>query len=88
MAILSINQGITGLSGVKPAMWFINTTNTTAEATTAGFLTKAYLEGLASFSNADVAAVTVINAGVSTSAWYNISVTGTPGNFVYSLVAI
>lgn len=88
MAILSINQGIPGLVGLSPSVWTIKTTNTTAEVTTAGYLTNAHAEQLASFSNADVAAVTVVNAGVSTTAWYNISVTGTPNAFVYSLVAI
>lgn len=88
MAILSINQGITGLAGIKPGLFVIKTNNTTAEILAAGYLTGAHAEQLASFANADLAAVTVINAGVTTTAWYNISVTGLPGAFVYSLVAI
>ena len=88
MAILSINQGITGLAGVHPNLFLIKTNNTTAEVLTAGYLTNAHAEQIASFANAVLAAVTVVNAGVTTTAWYNISVTGLPGAFVYSLLAI
>lgn len=88
MAILSINQGIPGLVGLSPSIWVMKTNNTTAELLASGFLNNAHAEQLSSFANADVVAATVVNANVATTAWYNIRVTGLPGAFIYSLVAI
>jgi hypothetical protein len=47
MAILSITQGITGLSGVSPSMIFVDTNDTAATVTTAGYLNPTVLvEGI------------------------------------------
>ncbi len=58
MAILNITSGITGLVGVKPALIFLDTTNTVAEVTAAGYLNSAQSDGIAISPNAAVFTIT------------------------------
>lgn len=83
--ILSITSDATGSSSVVPAIIRINTHDTIATVTTAGYLNNANAEHIASFTNQTAALVTTTDGGVS---WYKVVVTGTPGAYVYSLVAI
>jgi hypothetical protein len=93
MAILEINNSITGLSGVIPNFAFIQTSDTLATVTTAGYLTDAVKEGTLILNTSTVNGVIQPNtfAFVSTSdsgsVILMITVTGVPGNFVYSLTA-
>ena len=84
MAILSIQFGATGLAGVLPNTAYINTADTVATITGAGYLNGAHAEGFA-FSPEIAALVYSTDAGVH---WYKTVVTGTAGAYVYSLAAI
>lgn len=88
MAILSATYGITGLAGVSPNLFMLDTTDSVATVTTAGYLNALHSEGALALSNKVVALVTTEAAGVFSTSWYKVVVTGAAGNFVYSLVAI
>jgi hypothetical protein len=87
MAILSITPGITGLAGVNPSYYLIDTSDSVATITTAGYLNSARAEGFV-FSNKNAALVATLTAGVESTSWYKVVVTGAAGDYVYSLVAI
>jgi hypothetical protein len=85
MAILNIVTSVTGLVGVTPRIVYIETNDTLATVTTAGYLNKAQQEG-ASFKESDMALVTIKSSPSATSvqvAWLEISYSS--GN--WSLVA-
>lgn len=89
MAIISATSSIAGLVGVQPGLLFINTTDSLATVTTAGYLTKAVEEQLISIQvptakqpGGTIAFVTTTNG----SAVLSVSVTGVAPNLVYSLV--
>lgn len=75
MAILNIVTSVTGLVGVTPRVVYIDTNDTLATVTTAGYLNKAQQEG-ASFKESDMALVTIKSSPSATSvqvAWLEIS---------------
>ncbi len=76
MAIISIQNGEAGLSGVLPCFIYIETTNTVAEVTTAGFLDASKSQGF-SFNNKQMALVSTQIAGVDTTALYTVAVNPT-----------
>ena len=85
MAILNIVTSVTGLVDVNPRIVYIDTNDTLATVTTAGYLNKAQQEG-ASFKESDMALVTIKSSPSATSvqvAWLEISYSS--GN--WSLVA-
>ena len=86
--ILSITSDATGSSSVVPSICRIDTNDSIATVTTAGYLNHASAEHIAAFNNRTIALVTTVNAGVASANWYQVSVTGTPGAYVYSLVAV
>ena len=86
MAILSATWGITGLAGVSPNFLLIDTHDSVATVTTAGYLNGLQGEGMP-LSNKVMAMVTTVTAGVVATNWYRVSVTGTVPALVYSLVA-
>jgi len=88
MAIISATSSIAGLVGVQPGLLFINTTDSLATVTAAGYLTKAVEEGLISIQvptarqpGGTVAFVNTTNG----TAVLSVVVTGTTPNLVYSL---
>lgn len=82
MAILSIQMGQAGLAGTIPSIIYINTNDTQATIETAGYLNSAaHNEGFV-FEKHQAALVYTTDQGPG---WYIIAITGTPGNFVYSL---
>ncbi len=89
MAIISATSSITGLVGVQPGLVFINTTDTLATVTTAGYLTKAVDEQLISIqvptTNHPRGTIAFVNTTNGT-AVLSVSVTGVAPNLVYSLV--
>lgn len=87
MAILSATWGITGLAGVTPNFLLIDTSDSVATVTTAGYLNGLQGEGMP-LSNKVAALVTTVAAGVASTNWYKVSVTGSVPSLVYSLVAI
>lgn len=74
MAILNVQADQIGQVGVKPGIWLIQTNDTIATVTTAGYLTAAYSAGN-SFNDGDMAGVitklTPSSSDVS-SGWYQI----------------
>lgn len=90
MPILSAQTSFTGLSGIQPNLVFINTNDTIATVTTAGYLTHAVQEGLLTLQNGYMALVnTTVNQAPHTPpvpVWLQVSITGTAPNLVYSLV--
>ena len=83
MSILQATSSITGLSGVIPNLVFINTNDTLATVTTAGYLSKAVQDFLLTVSNSTIALVNTSDEGTT---WLAVSITGTAPNLVYSLV--
>lgn len=81
MAILSIITDVTGFEGIEPQLIYINTNDSLATITTAGYLTKAAHQGYA-FNNQQLAAVNTTTGPV----WLQVSITGISPNQVYSLV--
>lgn len=73
MAILNVLTSQTGLIGVTPSPVYINTNDTIATVTTAGYLNKAVAEGF-SFSNFNIALVYTTDGLCG---WYQISISGT-----------
>ncbi len=98
MPILNIKIGEVGLTGVVPQVVYINTNDTLAQVTAAGYLNKAVQNG-ASFSEYDMALVTTKTTPSATStqvAWLEVSKsgsnwtlvpTGSPGSVVLPTVA-
>lgn len=82
MSILQATSSITGLAGVVPNLVFINTNDSVATVTTAGYLTKAVHENLLTVSNNDMALVYTTSGVV----FLAVSITGVAPNLVYSLV--
>jgi hypothetical protein len=85
MAILNIVTSVTGLVGVTPRIVYIDTNDTLATVTTAGYLNKAQQDG-ASLKESDMALVTIKSSPSAISvqvAWLEISYSS--GN--WSLVA-
>lgn len=75
MAILNIVTSVTGLVGVTPRIVYIDTNDTLATVTTAGYLNKAQQDG-ASLKESDMALVTIKSSPSATSvqvAWLEIS---------------
>jgi hypothetical protein len=90
MAILQCTNSIVGTVGVVPNFVFINTNDTPATVTTAGYLNQVVHEGLLSVSNTDLAFVstkTPAVTGPSAVLVLQVSITGVAPNQVYSLVA-
>jgi hypothetical protein len=98
MAILNIQLGEVGLVGVKPRVIYIDTNDTLATVTTAGYLNKAKQQGFA-FAEYDMALVstkTTPSSTVTQVAWLEVSYTspnwslvptGSPGEVVLPTVA-
>lgn len=86
MAILQCNNSIVGTVGIVPNFVFINTNDTPATVTTAGYLNHVVQEGLLSVSNTDVAFVNTVTAGVSSVLLLQVSITGLAPALVYSLI--
>lgn len=82
MGIKSITEAPTGLVSVNPTVIYINTTDTYATVTTAGYLTSAKQFGTV-FNNLQMALVETSDDGP---VWLQVSVTGTPPQTV-SLIA-
>jgi hypothetical protein len=79
MALISVSSPQSaGLVGVNPYVIFIDTTDTYAVVTTAGYLTKQKQNGFV-FSNEQMALVKTSDDGV---VWLQVSVTGTPPQIV------
>lgn len=75
MAILNIVTSVTGLVGVTPRVVYIDTNDTLATVTTAGYLNAAQANG-ASFKESDMALVTLKSSPSATSvqvAWLEVS---------------
>lgn len=75
MAILNIVTSVTGLVGVTPRVVYIDTNDTLATVTTAGYLNQAQANG-ASLKESDMALVTIKSSPSATSvqvAWLEIS---------------
>lgn len=91
MPILSSQVSFAGLSGIRPNLAFIKTNDTVAIVTATGYLTNAVHSGLLpGLENGDMCLVSTQtseahNAPVAT-AWYQVSITGLPGDLAYSLV--
>lgn len=77
---------LTGSIGNTPNFQFLDTNDTPATVTTAGYLTHIVQEGLLQVKNSDLILVKTVTAGVISSIWYQVRITGTPPNLVYSLV--
>ena len=81
MGVLSWTNTITGLGGVVPGQVIIDTNDTLATVTTAGYLTPLIPLGLS------VGKKTQALVGTTTgSYWMQVSITGTGPNYVYSLI--
>lgn len=78
MAILSINTYPTGLVDVNPTILYINTNDTIATVTAAGYLNKAVQQGFVvnEYMKALVATKTSPNATVVTVSWFDVSKSG------------
>jgi hypothetical protein len=79
MAILNIQIGSVGLVGVSPVVVYIDTNDTLATVTTAGYLTQAKAQGFA-FTEDMMACVSTRatpNAATVDVAWLEISISGT-----------
>lgn len=87
MAILSATWGITGLAGVTPNFLLIDTNDSIATVTTAGYLNNLHGEGM-SLSNKMMAMVVTVAAGVPSANWYQVLVSGSVPSLSYSLVAV
>lgn len=74
MAILSIQFGSTGLSGVVPQQIYINTDDTIAEVTAAGYLNSSISEGYNYFNKQMALVGTEESNGVEGCNWYKVSV--------------
>jgi hypothetical protein len=91
MPILSSQVSFPGLAGIRPNLAFLKTNDTIATVTTTGYLTNPIHEGLLpGLSNGDLVAVITqnsmaANATIAT-AWYQVAVTGLPGDLAYSLI--
>lgn len=75
MAILNVVTSVTGLVGVTPRVVYIDTNDTLATVTTAGYLNAAQANG-ASFKESDMALVTIKASPSATSvqvAWLEVS---------------
>lgn len=75
MAILNVVTSVTGLVGVTPRIVYIDTNDTLATVTTAGYLNAAQANG-ASFKESDMALVTIKASPSATSvqvAWLEVS---------------
>lgn len=75
MAILNVVTSVTGLVGVTPRIVYIDTNDTLATVTTAGYLNAAQANG-ASFKESDMALVTIKSSPSATSiqvAWLEVS---------------
>jgi hypothetical protein len=87
MPILQATDSVTGLVGVFPNLVFINTNDTPATVLNVGYLNTAVQENLLQVNNGDMALIATVTAGVISVNWLQVKVTGTPGNFNYSLGA-
>jgi hypothetical protein len=75
MPILNIQSSQAGLTGVLPAIAYINTNDTEAQVLATGYLNQAVQSGLASFSSPCMCCVSTVNsAGAQPSVgWYELS---------------
>ncbi len=85
MPIIQANGHTTGTVGIVPNLIYINTNDTPATVTTAGYLTAAVHEGLISPQNTDLALVGTVTAGVHSTLLLQVTITGVSPNLVYSL---
>lgn len=85
MPILNIQTSQAGLTGVLPAVAYINTSDTEAQVLATGYLNQSVQSGLASFSMPCIAAVTTVASAGATPdvGWYEVHYSA--GN--WSLVA-
>ena len=86
MAILSATNSITGMIGVLPNLMFIDTNDTLATVTTAGYLTQEVHSGNFSPSQ-NSETIGFVNTSDSGPVLLRVVITGTPPNLIYSLVA-
>ena len=75
MPILNIQSSQAGLTGVLPALAYINTNDTEAQVLATGYLNQAVRSGLASFSSPCMCCVSTVNsAGAQPDVgWYELS---------------
>lgn len=71
MAILNIQTQVAGLAGTVPSFIYVNTDDTYATVTTAGYLNSS--SGY-EFDSSQIAAVKLINAGVATAMLFNLEI--------------
>lgn len=71
MAVLSIAQGITGLSGVNPSMIFVDTNDIHSTVISAGYLNPAALVEGVQLNNKTAALVYTTD---QKSAWYKVTI--------------
>lgn len=76
MAVLSITQGVTGLSGVNPSMIFVDTNDVNASVTVAGYLNSAALVEGVQLNNKTAALVYTTDLK---SKWYTVTINPTTG---------
>lgn len=83
MAIKDINTVITGLAGVNPRWVYIDTNDSTTTVLTTGYLTKSATDLGFSFTNKDMALVSVIDSAVTSVIICEVSIS----NGIVSLLA-
>lgn len=96
MAILSATSGLVGMTGVTPNLLFINTNDTLATVTTAGYLNKPVHENLISIDGPSTGAggimptsnMAFVNTSDEGPVLMSVSITGVSPNLVYSLVTV
>lgn len=70
MALITITSGVVGMTGVKPSILFIDTTDDAAVITAAGYLNSAKSEGI-SIPNNSAALVSSSDQGTR---WYQVNI--------------
>ncbi len=82
MAIKNVTTLVTGFAGIVPRIIYIDTSDTFATVTTAGYLNAQVKNGL-SISQEDTA---LVHTSDERNQWLNVAITGVSPNLVYSLV--
>lgn len=91
MAIKNVQSGQAGLTGVKPSLAYIETTDTEAQILVTGYLNQVVESGLASFSLPCMACVSTVKSPgmLPDVGWYEVAYTttaGIPYEGIWSLV--
>jgi hypothetical protein len=91
MSILNIVSGLAGTTSVKPALAYIETSDTETQILTPGYLNQSVQSGLVTFSLPCMACVSTISApgAQPLAGWYDVSYTttaGSPVSGIWSLV--